>query len=101
MWFTASLHDRKRILAVHSRRNFLTQTGVLAAGTLATPALQAGEITTDLCAPETLSLCGQSWFRADSANGGQQQRWYRTDSSGGALRHLRVPQPWQCVNALI
>jgi beta-glucuronidase len=101
IWFTASLHDRKRILAVHSRRNFLTQTGVLAAGTLATPALQAGEITTDLCAPETLSLCGQWWFRADSGNVGQQQRWYRTDDSGGAWRNVCVPHTWQVDPAFI
>jgi beta-galactosidase len=80
---------------VHSRRKFLTQSAVLAAGTIGTQALPAGEKTTDVSAPETASLCGQWWFRTDSANVGQEQRWYGIDDSTSAWRQVRVPHTWQ------
>jgi beta-galactosidase/beta-glucuronidase len=80
---------------VHSRRKFLTQAGVLAAGTIGTPALAAGEKTSELSAAETVSLCGQWWFRTDSGNVGKEQRWYGSDESMVAWRKVRVPHTWQ------
>jgi beta-galactosidase len=86
---------------VNSRRMFLTQAGVLAAGTMCAPALPAGEKTSDLSAPETVSLCGQWWFRIDSGNVGEEQRWYGSDESIGAWRKVRVPHTWQVDSAFI
>jgi len=86
---------------VHSRRKFLTQAGVLAAGTIATPALPAGEKTTDLSAPETVSLCGQWWFRTDSGNVGKEQHWYGSNESMGAWHKVRVPHTWQVDPAFV
>lgn len=86
---------------MHSRRKFLTQAGALAAGTLGTPAVPAGEKTTDLSAPETVSLCGQWWFRIDPGSVGEQQRWYGTDDSMSAWRKVRVPHTWQVDSAFI
>jgi beta-galactosidase len=80
---------------MHSRRRFLTQAGVLAAGALGTPALPAGEKTSDLTAPHTVSLCGQWWFRTDSGSVGEEQRWYGADNSVTAWRKVRVPHTWQ------
>jgi beta-galactosidase len=80
---------------MHSRRKFLTQVGVLAAGTMGTPALPAGEKTSVFIAPETVSLCGQWWFRTDSGNVGKEQRWYGSDESMVAWRKVRVPHTWQ------
>jgi beta-glucuronidase len=67
----------------------------LAAGTIGTPALPASKKTTDLSAPETVSLCGQWWFRTDSGNIGAEQRWYGTDDSISAWRKVSVPHTWQ------
>jgi beta-galactosidase len=80
---------------VHSRRKFLTQAGVLAAGTMGTPALPAGEKRSDFTAPETVSLCGQWWFRTDPLNVGEEERWYGTIDSISAWRKVRVPHTWQ------
>jgi beta-glucuronidase len=80
---------------VHSRRKFLTQAGILAAGTIGTPALAASKKITDLSAPETVSLCGQWSFRTDSGNVGKEQRWYGTDDSIGAWHKVLVPHTWQ------
>jgi beta-glucuronidase len=62
---------------------------------LGTPALPAGEKTSDFTAPETVSLCGQWWFRTDSGNVGKEQRWYGSDESIVAWRKVRVPHTWQ------
>ena len=86
---------------MHSRRKFLTQAGVLAAGTMGTPALPAGEKTAGLSAPETMSLCGQWWFRTDSGSVGEAQRWYGTNDSINAWRKVRVPHTWQVDSAFI
>jgi len=86
---------------VNSRRKFLTQAGALAAGTIGTPALPASEKTTDLCAPETVSLCGQWWFRTDSGNIGEEQCWYGTDDSNSAWRRVSVPHTWQVDPAFV
>jgi len=86
---------------VHSRRKFLTQAGVLAAGTIGTPALAAGEKTTDLSVPETVSLCGQWWFRTDSGNAGKEQRWFGSDESISAWQKVLVPHTWQVDPALV
>ncbi len=86
---------------MHSRRKFLTQAGVLAAGTIGTPALRAGDKTSDLSAPETVSLCGQWWFRTDSGNIGEEQRWYGTDDSISAWRKVSVPHTWQVDSAFV
>jgi beta-galactosidase len=86
---------------VHSRRKFLTQSAVLAAGTVSKPAFPAGENTTDPCAPETVSLCEQWWFRTDSGSVGEEQRWYGTDDSVSAWRRVRVPHTWQVDSASI
>ena len=86
---------------MNSRRKFLTQAGVLAAGTIGMPALQASEKTTDLSAPETVSLCGQWWFRTDSGNVGEGQRWYGADDSISGWRKVRVPHTWQVDPAFV
>ena len=86
---------------MNSRRKFLTQAGVLAAGTMGAPALPTGEKTSDLSAPETVSLCGQWSFRTDSGNVGKEQRWYGSDESIGAWHKVRVPHTWQVDPAFI
>jgi beta-galactosidase len=88
-----------RIIAVQSRRNFLSQTGVLAAGTVGASVLLPGEKTTDLSAPDTVSLCGSWWFRTDSGSVGEQQRWYGTDQSISGWRKVLVPHTWQVDSA--
>ncbi len=80
---------------MNTRRKFLTQAGVLAAGTMGASALPAGEKTSDLSAPETVSLCGPWWFRTDSGNVGKEQRWYGSDESIGGWRKVCVPHTWQ------
>jgi beta-galactosidase len=79
---------------VHSRRKFLTRAGVVAAGAVGASPLAAHETTTDLAAPEAVSLCGQWWFRLDPGSVGEAQRWYVTDDST-AWRDVRVPHTWQ------
>jgi len=86
---------------VNTRRKFLTQVGVLAAGTIGTPAVLASEKTRDLSAPETVSLCGQWWFRTDSGTVGVEQRWYGKEESIGAWRKVRVPHTWQVDSAFV
>ena len=86
---------------MNSRRKFLTQAGVLAAGTMGAPALPTGEKTSDSSAPETVSLCGQWWFRTDSGSVGKEQRWYGSDESIGAWHKVRVPHTWQVDPAFI
>ena len=87
---------------MHSRRKFLTQAGVLATGALGAPALPAGEKAVDLAAAETVSLCGQWWFRTDSGNAGEQQRWYGSDATEATdgWHKVRVPHTWQVDPAL-
>jgi len=80
---------------VNSRREFLTRAGVLAAGTIVTPALPGGEKTTDLSAPETVSLCGEWWFRTDPGSVGAEQGWPGADNSSRDWRKVRVPNTWQ------
>jgi len=80
---------------VNSRRKFLTQAGLLAAGTMSTPALSAGARTADPFLPETVSLCGQWWFRTDPGSVGEGQRWYGSDDPLSAWRKVRVPHTWQ------
>jgi len=61
-----------------------------------TPTLAAGAAKRmDSSAQETVSLCGQWWFRTDPLNVGEQQRWYGTDDSTGAWRKVLVPHTWQ------
>jgi beta-galactosidase len=79
---------------VHSRRKFLTRAGVVAAGAAGASALAAHETRTDSAAAETVSLCGQWWFRTDPRSVGEAQRWYVTDDST-AWRDVRVPHTWQ------
>jgi beta-galactosidase len=80
---------------VNSRRKFLTQVGVLAAGAVDMPALPASQKTTDSSAPETVSLCGPWWFRTDSGSVGEEQHWHGTDNCESAWRRVRVPHTWQ------
>jgi beta-galactosidase len=80
---------------VHSRRNFLTQAGVLAASTVRTPALAAPETKTDLCVRETVSLCGPWRFRTDPGNAGETKRWFETDDDANSWRRVPVPHTWQ------
>src|ERR1700686_927535 len=80
---------------MHSRRQFLTEAGIVAAGTLGTTVLKAVEKTSEWSAPETVSLCGQWWFRTDSGSVGVEQHWYGTDDSIGDWRRVHVPFTWQ------
>jgi beta-galactosidase len=80
--------------SLHSRRKFLTQAGILAAGTVGTPARAEREPATDFPATVTATLCGPWWFRTDPGNVGEPLRWYVTDDSA-AWREVRVPHTWQ------
>jgi len=86
---------------VNSRRKFLTQAGVLAAGSVGATALPAGEKTSDPAAPETVSLCGQWSFRTDSGNVGKEQRWFGGDESISAWHKVLVPHTWQVDPAFV
>ncbi len=61
---------------MHSRRKFLTQAGVLAAGAISAPALASGASAKGVTSLEPVSVCGQWWFRTDPGSAGEQQRWY-------------------------
>ncbi len=80
---------------MNSRRKFLTQAGALAAGTMGAPAFPAGEKTSDLSAPETVSLCGPWLFRTDSGNVGKERRWFGSHESVSAWLKVLVPHTWQ------
>ena len=82
---------------MHSRRNFLTQAGALALGTIGAPTLAPGPKRTDSSAQETVSLCGQWWFRTDPLNVGEDQRWYGTEQPTTGWQEVRVPHTWQIV----
>ena len=86
---------------MHSRRQFLTKAGVLAAGTLSATALNGVEQTKDLSASETVGLCGQWWFRTDSESVGVEQRWYGTDYSVSDWHKVNVPHTWQIDPAFV
>jgi beta-galactosidase len=86
---------------VNSRRKFLTQAGALAAGTMGTSVLSAGEKTPDSFVAETVNLCGEWWFRTDSGNVGVEQGWHRADSSISAWRKVCVPHTWQVDAAFV
>ena len=81
---------------MHSRRKFLTQAGILAAGTVGAPVRAERGTATDFRPTETVtpSLCGQWWFRTDPKNLGELQRWYGTNNSN-AWRAVCVPHTWQ------
>jgi beta-galactosidase len=83
---------------MHSRRKFLTQAGILAAGTVGAPVRAERGTATDFrataTATATSTLCGQWWFRTDPENLGELQRWYGTDKPN-AWRAVRVPHTWQ------
>jgi beta-galactosidase len=68
---------------------------MLAAASIGAPTLPTGEKTTDLSAPETVSLCGEWWFRTDPGNVGAEQGWYGADNSSRGWRKVRVPHTWQ------
>jgi beta-galactosidase/beta-glucuronidase len=80
---------------MNSRRKFLTQAGVLAAGTMGTRTLAAVAKGTDSSALETVDLCGPWWFRIDPLNVGEEDRWYGTNDSISAWHSVRVPHAWQ------
>jgi beta-galactosidase len=80
---------------VPSRRIFLTQAGFLAAGAMGTPVLSDEEKAAHAPAQETVSLCGQWWFRTDAENVGVEQRWYATDELSVAWQPVGVPHTWQ------
>src|SRR5580692_10103903 len=80
---------------MNSRRKFLTQAGVLAAGTMGTRTLAAVAKGGDSSAQETVNLCGPWWFRIDPLNAGEEERWYATNDSISAWRSVRVPHSWQ------
>ena len=86
---------------MNSRRKFLTRAGVLTVGTMGTPTLAAGAKRTDSSAQETVSLCGQWWFRTDPLNVGEEPRWYGTDDTTSAWRQVRVPHTWQVEPAFV
>ena len=81
---------------MHSRRKFLTQAGIVAATTVATPARAERGTATDIHPTETVTatLCGQWWFRTDPGNVGESQGWSSADNSN-AWRTVRVPHTWQ------
>lgn len=81
--------------AVQSRRHFLTQAGVIAAGTVGAIGLATGETAVNVLAPESASLCGEWSFRVDPEDRGAQQRWYQADDAPGDWRAVAVPHTWQ------
>src|SRR5260370_33411569 len=85
----------KRGLAVNSRRKFVAQAGVLAAGTMGALALPADEKISDLSAPDTVSLCDEWSFRTDSGNVGKAQRWFGRDESISAWHEVLAPHTCQ------
>ncbi len=69
---------------------------MLAAGAMGAPnVLAGGELASGTSAGETLSLCGQWWFRIDSRDVGEKECWYRGDASTGGWRNVSVPHTWQ------
>jgi len=65
------------------------------------PVFPVGEKTSDLSAPETVSLCGQWLFRTDSGNVGKEQRWFGSHESGSAWLKVLVPHTWQVDRAFV
>jgi beta-glucuronidase len=81
--------------AVHSRRQFLTQAGAIAAGTVGATGLAMGGSAGSFPAAESSSLCGEWSFRVDPEDRGAQLRWYQPDDVGRAWRTVTVPHTWQ------
>jgi beta-galactosidase/beta-glucuronidase len=59
------------------------------------PVLPDEEKTAGTFAQGTVSLCGQWWFRTDTADIGVAQRWYETEASITGWRGACVPHTWQ------
>lgn len=85
---------------MNSRRKFLTQAGVLAAGALGTPGLATDQKTKRLSTAEPVSLSGQWWFRTDPGSVGEEQRWHETSDSSRGWGKVCVPHIWQIDSAL-
>jgi beta-galactosidase len=85
---------------VHSRRQFLSQAGAIAAGTLNSSRLVAGASAGEFPASESASLCGEWAFRADPGDLGARGRWHEAEESPGDWRAVSVPHTWQVDAAL-
>jgi beta-galactosidase len=82
-------------VAVQSRREFLTQTGALAAGAIGLSATEPSSDVAGSASRGTVSLCDGWRFRTDPEASGEQQRWYETLPSTGSWRKVKVPHTWQ------
>jgi beta-galactosidase len=82
-----------------SRRKFLTNAGALAAGALGATALPVSssevEESPRSAGMETVSLCGEWWFRVDPDNAGRDRRWFDIDTPAADWSTARVPHTWQ------
>jgi len=80
---------------MQSRRKFLTKASALAVGALGATAYSAAESNADSSAIETVSLCGEWWFRIDAGNAGTEQRWYGAVDPADDWQRVQVPHTWQ------
>jgi len=85
---------------MNSRRKFLAQAGVLAAGTLGAPGPATEQTRNQLCASDRVSLSGEWWFRTDPGSVGEEQSWQEFSNSSSGWSRVSVPHTWQVNSAL-
>src|SRR5579862_4031121 len=80
-----------------SRRDFLTKTSALSAGTLTLAAAPSALAATTSPAVPThrISLDGDWLFHTDPDNTGERQNWFRPDGFPSGSRTVGVPHTWQ------
>ena len=79
-----------------SRRRFLARTATLAAGVAGISAdAIAAKRTVNFCSTESISLCGEWFFRTDPDDTGAKQNWLETDLVSGDWQSVTVPHTWQ------
>src|SRR5580765_7562353 len=93
--------QRTGVLAMPSRRKFLTQTASMAITTMGTArSLPAFSKVPNVSATEVGSFCGEWLFCPDPENIGSQRRWYAADHSVRDWHTMSIPHTWQIETSL-
>jgi beta-galactosidase len=80
---------------MRSRRNFLTGSAGAVAGALAGSNSWAAAPPGQVSATETISLCGDWFFRTDPDNRGAKNNWNGVNAPDEGWRKVTVPHTWQ------
>jgi len=81
---------------MNSRRQFLVRTAALAAGVAGVSAEATGaKRPIHLCSTESISLCGEWFFRTDPEDSGTRHNWFAADPLLDDWLRVIVPHTWQ------